>query len=285
MKVNYLNNRDLLKEIHKSKNSFCTFVNPQLDHQFDAIVDSIDMLADTIETARSARAARLAKEENIIVEPSDIPVEELVFRVMTWNHIPQAPKQIVNSKKKKKKSVLTDSALDLDFVDDAVNEDTESMVHVRVNFPPFEHYRLINNKPTLVGRSHWRGDFETGEFSKTHGKITNTLALMFYKLCERYGTRANWRNYTYVDEMKDQALLQLAQVGLQFNEARSSNPFSYYTATLQNSFTRILNTEKAQQQIKDELLELSGMNPSWSRQNSNSREFAEFKNDHSSDSD
>jgi hypothetical protein len=119
-----------------------------------------------------------------------------------------------------------------------------------------------------VGKSHWRGDFHTGEFCKDHGKMTNKLALMFMKLCERYATRSNWRGYTYNEEMRGQALLQLSQIGLQFDESKSQNPFAYYTAAITNSFTRILNLEKKNQNIRDDILEMNGLNPSWTRQNS-----------------
>ena len=141
--------------------------------------------------------------------------------------------------------------------------------HVRVNFPPFEQYRLDEDKkPYLVGRSHWKGDLETGEFSKDHGNMTRKLAMMFMKLCERYATRSNWRGYTYNEEMRGQALLQLSQIGLQFDESKSQNPFAYYTAAITNSFTRILNIEKKNQNIRDDILEMNGLNPSWTRQNS-----------------
>jgi hypothetical protein len=77
--------------------------------------------------------------------------------------------------------------------------------------------------------------------------------------------RGNWRGYTYVDEMRGQALLQLAQIGLQFNEFKSQNPFAYYTAAINNSFTRVLNLEKRSQNIRDDLLEEEGLNPSNTR--------------------
>jgi hypothetical protein len=92
---------------------------------------------------------------------------------------------------------------------------------------------------------------------------------MFLKLCERYATRSNWRGYTYNEEMRGQALLQLSQIGLQFDESKSQNPFAYYTAAITNSFTRILNIEKKMQNIRDDILEMNGLNPSWTRQNSN----------------
>jgi hypothetical protein len=67
--------------------------------------------------------------------------------------------------------------------------------------------------------------------------------------------------------MRGQALLQLSQIGLQFDESKSQNPFAYYTAAITNSFTRILNLEKKNQNIRDDMLEQAGLNPSWTRQN------------------
>jgi hypothetical protein len=68
--------------------------------------------------------------------------------------------------------------------------------------------------------------------------------------------------------MKGQAILQLSQIGLQFDESKSDNPFAYYTAAVTNSFTRILNVEKKSQNIRDDLLEDAGLTPSMTRQNS-----------------
>ena len=100
--------------------------------------------------------------------------------------------------------------------------------------------------------------------------MTPKLAHMFIKLCERYATRSNWRGYTYNEEMRGTALLQLSQIGLQFNEDKSQNPFAYYTAEITNSFTRVINIEKKSQNISDDILEQNGLNPSWTRQFNNS---------------
>ena len=80
--------------------------------------------------------------------------------------------------------------------------------------------------------------------------------------------RFNWRGYTYVDEMRSQALLQLSQIGLQFDESKSENPFAYYTAAVTNSFVRVINIEKRNQNIRDDILEQNGMDPSYTRQHS-----------------
>jgi hypothetical protein len=269
-KVNYLNNRDILKEIHLSKNTYCTYRDPVVDHQYDIILPTVEKINQrTIAEARRNRADRL-KREGIIVDPKKIPNTDLVFRITCWEHIPMAPKKVPKTAAKKRK---LEDILDLDdaldpIIEDLVEEPVLDPTHVRLNFPPFYHYRLDENKqPYLVGKSHWKGDLVHGEYSREHGQMTRKLATMFMKLCERYATRSNWRGYTYNEEMRGQALLQLSQIGLQFDESKSQNPFAYYTAAITNSFTRILNIEKKNQNIRDDILEINGLNPSWTRQN------------------
>jgi hypothetical protein len=275
-KINYLNNRDILKEIHLSKNTYCSYLDPVTDHQYDIILPTVEKINQrTIAEARRNRADRL-KREGVIVDPKKIANTDLVFRITCWEHIPMAPKKVPKTAAKKKK---IEDIFELELVeeDDPLAELLEVPVldekHVRLNFPPFYHYRIDENKqPFQVGKSHWIGDLEHGEFSKDHGEMTRKLAHMFIKLCERYATRSNWRGYTYNEEMRGQALLQLSQIGLQFDESKSQNPFAYYTAAITNSFTRILNLEKKNQNIRDDVLEMNGLNPSWTRQNAGKKD-------------
>jgi hypothetical protein len=271
-RVNYLNNRDLLKQIHLSKNTYCTYRDPVTDHQYDIILPSLDRINQrTVAEARRNRADRLKRETGIVQNEKKIPNTDLVFRITCWEHIPIAAKKVpkVAAKKKKLQDILELDEPVEDPLADIVDEIVLDPTHVRVNFPPFYHYRISEEKePYLVGKSHWRGDLITGEYSRDHGTMTPELARMFLKLCERYATRSNWRGYTYNEEMRGQALLQLSQIGLQFDESKSQNPFAYYTAAITNSFTRILNIEKKMQNIRDDILEMNGLNPSWTRQNS-----------------
>jgi len=260
-KVNYLNNKDILKEIHKSKMTYC-YVADDKYASFDVILEDVKKInRNSIKVARENRASQIQsagyqaamalhdpkdyknkpKQKEFAIDPKSIDQEDLIFRVMDMDHIPLEP-----GRKK--------------------NPRNEAETKAKVNFPPFKHYAYVGGEIKEVARSHWQGSLSNGEFNVDHGRITNKLGTMFLKLVERYSHRANWRGYTYVDEMRGQALVQLSQIGLQFNEAKSDNPFAYYTAAVNNSFTRILNLEKRNQMIRDDILIDSGHLPSYGRQ-------------------
>lgn len=272
-KVNYLNNKDLLEEIHKSKVTYCSFVKPEY-HRYDIILPSIEKInIRTIAEAKRNQAKRLSqqaferrkaagekiKASDCEIDYKKINKQDLVFRIMTFDHIP------LNSTRKKNPKTLADH-------------------RDKVNFPPFQHWKFDENDILVcIGKSHWRGPLDKGKFSKDHGQITNTLARMYIKLCERYATRGNVRGYTYNDEMRGQAILQLTQIGLQFDESKSDNPFAYFTAAVTNSFVRIINIEKRNQVIRDDLLEINGMNPSYTRMSEGDHAAALKRNEVSDD--
>jgi len=260
----YLRNKDILTEIHKSKNSYSTYLTPD-DQDYDIILPNIEKInIRSVAQAKRNRAAKIAKEDHAIAiakntnkkkKPRLIDYQvnwkkmiksDLVFRIMSFEHIP-----LQHGRVKTPKSVADH--------------------YEKLPFPPFQHVRFVDNSKEseliCVGKSHWQGDLEIGEYCKEHGDMTDTLARMFIKLCDRYGTRSNWRGYTYNDEMRGQAILQLVQVGLLFDESKSQNPFAYYTAIITNSFTKILNTEKKNQNIRDDILEMNDIAPSYTRQN------------------
>jgi hypothetical protein len=268
-KVNYLNNKDLLEEIHKSKGSYCSFVDPAYS-EYDLILADLDKLnIRTIAEAKRIQAKKLTAREfekrklagdkkskmsDCEVDYRKIEKSDLVFRIMTFDHIPLAP-----GRKKKTK--------------------TTADKHDKVNFPPFQHWKYDEQGNLIcVGKSHWQGGMENGHFTKDHGQFTPKLAKMFMKLCERYATRGNVRGYTYNDEMRGQAILQLTQIGLQFDESKSNNPFAYYTAAVTNSFVRVINIEKRNQNIRDDILEMNNFNPSYTRQGNHEWQLAKDRN-------
>ena len=257
-KVKYLNNKDLLAEIHRSKCSFSSYASPECT-QHDIILPSLDKVnIRTVADAKRVRAKRIGlaafakvraegdKKTKLLELTPDyttIAKTDVIIRIMTFDHIPLAPGR------KKTTKTIADS-------------------HEKVNFPPYQHWKYNDDGELIcVGKSHWKGTIEGGKFSKEHGRVTENLGKMYIKLADRYAQRSNWRGYTYIEEMKGQAILQLSQIGLQFDESKSENPFAYYTAAVTNSFTRVLNLEKKSQNIRDDLLEEAGLTPSMTRQN------------------
>ena len=248
-KIKYITNKELLAEIHKSKNSYCFYEKPEYSN-YDAIVTDLSAITPEFITQVYEKKFAFATKKNL-----ELPVKEnLVFRLMTDEHIPDE----TDLKKRKRNT-----------------EETS----IRTCFHPFKHYIMRDGSPVEVGRSHWKD----GAFSDVHGKMTNRLAIMLMLLVERYSRRANWRGYTYNDEMRSHALLQLSEVGLRFNESKSDNPnpFAFYTTIIKNCFTRILNNEKKVQHIRDDLLIMADKSPSYTRQIEHEAEqkFEENKTD------
>ena len=107
-KVNYLNNKDILKQIHFSKMTYC-YVQDDRYSEVDLIVESVKKINKTaIKQAQINKAAKLStlayqeavakgdwtkkpKQKEFTVDPKTMAVDELVFRVMTYDHIPDEP--------------------------------------------------------------------------------------------------------------------------------------------------------------------------------------------------
>lgn len=263
-KTNYLNKKDMIKEIIASKNSYSSYIDEKY-HYYDIIVDDLkDVTDEIINTAKAKRVQEMYQAEKQKLKdagatysvlsklekgnPEDINTEDLVIRLMTFDHIPEDENRVKNKK----------SAADY---------------RVKVNFPPYKHYIMKDGEFVEVGRSHWEGGLGNGNFCQDHGNMTKQLCRMIKLLVEKYSQKGNFRGYTYNDEMRSRAILQLMTVGLQFNEFKSDNPFAYYTRIAQHAFIGVLNSEKKAHDIRDDILIMMGVQPSFSRQVENELEY------------
>ena len=170
---NYLNNKDMLRQIHVSKSNYCWFEDRDLHQQYDIILNDTKEIRESIEQAKQNRADRMQKEawelntdkkkrqSDFLVDLDTIDKNDLVFRVMTFEHIPDEP-----GRKNNPKSIADHK--------------------VKLNFPPFKHYVLDGRKFREVGISHYN---KNKEFDLQAGKITAKLANMYIKLVERYSQR------------------------------------------------------------------------------------------------
>ena len=113
-RVNYLNNKDMLKEIHKSKLSYCYLLDKE-HGRYDVIVEKYEDISnpEIIQLAKESRASQLgydafekayldwydnngkAKDKprqiDFKISPNDISEDDLIFRLMTYDHIPAEP--------------------------------------------------------------------------------------------------------------------------------------------------------------------------------------------------
>ena len=110
---------------------------------------------------------------------------------------------------------------------------------VKVNLP-FSIGNMIKKATWFVWAHVGMVEWKTANLTKINAE-PKRIGKDVDEVVERYGTRGNVRGYTYNDEMQGQVILQLAQIGLQFDESKSNNQFAYYTAAVTNSFVRIIN--------------------------------------------
>ena len=223
--INYLNNKDILKEIHKSKSTYCSFNNNS--SEYDIILSDISEILDNIAQAKQNKADRLTKSaveaqaelgvkikaDSVAVDPNTLKTNELVFRVMTWEHIPPLTEVVEKSKSCDLSELFEIAPTEYDIDLPIPDLPDRPAKYTKVNFPPFQHFSITDNDQIVcIGKSHWKGNIDTGTFSKEHGNMTPKLATMFIKLCERYATRSNWRGYCV--DSDTEALTQRGWLGI-----------------------------------------------------------------------
>lgn len=64
------------------------------------------------------------------------------------------------------------------------------------------------------------------------------------KICGGLAKKANWRNYTWVDEMISAAVLDCVKAAKKFDLVKFDNPFAYFTSTAHYAFINKLKKEK-----------------------------------------
>lgn len=87
------------------------------------------------------------------------------------------------------------------------------------------------------------------------------LCKKFMRMIEGMSHNKSFSRYTYIDEMKDEALLHIMKYGHNYDPTKINEqtgkpypPFSYYNRIIWQAFVSIINKEKRQQDIKREYL-------------------------------
>lgn len=116
---------------------------------------------------------------------------------------------------------------------------------------PSENPHYVSNKDFTAAMTEWIKENEhLGKDSRDKwSQMPRYVAECFMKIIEHYSLKGNWRGYTYIDEMKSEALLNCVKYAHNFDYNRG-NAFAYFTQYTHNSFLQILQSEKKQADIK-----------------------------------
>lgn len=89
------------------------------------------------------------------------------------------------------------------------------------------------------------------EENKPRPQIPDDLGAVFLRVAQGIAMRPNWRDYTYVDEMVNDALEACCKAVRSFDTSNEKkNPFGYFSRTVWNAFLQRLKKEKRQTYVK-----------------------------------
>ena len=116
-----------------------------------------------------------------------------------------------------------------------------------------EHY--VNNKEFLAAMTVYRKSVRKAERQKQDKPpVTDYIGSCFLKIANHLSYRPNFINYTFRDDMVSDGIENCLQYLDNFNPAKSSNPFAYFTQIIYYAFIRRIQKEKKQTTIKHRLI-------------------------------
>ncbi len=120
-----------------------------------------------------------------------------------------------------------------------------------------EHY--VNNKEFLAALVKYREDCEIAEIKgNPRPVIPRYIGDCFLKIANHLSFKPNFVNYMFNDDMISDGIENCVQYIKNFDPAKSSNPFAYFTQIIHYAFLRRIQREKRQLEIKNKILERSG---------------------------
>ena len=119
--------------------------------------------------------------------------------------------------------------------------------------PKRDHY--INNVKFFEEMKEWKKTIAEAEAcGEKKPPITSYIGECFLKISEQLATKPNFAHYHYREEMVCDAIENCVVYAANFDPAKSSNPFSYFTQIIYYAFLRRIQREKKQSFIKYKLV-------------------------------
>ena len=120
-----------------------------------------------------------------------------------------------------------------------------------------EHY--VNNKEFLEALIVYRAEVKVAhEKGLPTPRITNYLGECFLKIATHLSYKPNFVNYMFREDMICDGIENCVQYIKNFDPAKSSNPFAYFTQIIHYAFLRRIQKEKRQMDIRTKIIERSG---------------------------
>ena len=120
-----------------------------------------------------------------------------------------------------------------------------------------EHY--VNNKEFLEALIVYRAEVAVAqEKGLPTPRITNYLGECFLKIATHLSYKPNFVNYMFREDMICDGIENCVQYIKNFDPAKSSNPFAYFTQIIHYAFLRRIQKEKRQMDIRTKIIERSG---------------------------
>ena len=121
---------------------------------------------------------------------------------------------------------------------------------------PSKHY--VNNKQMLDSISEYREKVHAAIAAETEKPLVpNYIGECILLIANNLAKKPNFVNYTYKEEMISDGIENCLQYIDNFDPAKSTNPFAYFTQIIYYAFIRRIHKEKKQSYIKHKSLEHS----------------------------
>lgn len=115
------------------------------------------------------------------------------------------------------------------------------------------HY--VNNQDFLAALSeHREAVLAAEQAGEEKPRISNYIGDCLLKIATHLSYKSNFINYSYREEMISDGVENCIQYLHNFDPAKSSNPFAYFTQIIYYAFLRRIMKEKNQQQVKNKLI-------------------------------
>ena len=139
-----------------------------------------------------------------------------------------------------------------------------------------QHY--VNNQDFLEALVNYKIKVKQAEEKGLpKPRVNNYIGGCFLKIATHLSFRPNFINYMYKDDMICDGIENCIQYIDNFDPAKSSNPFAYFTQIVYFAFLRRIAKEKRQMEIRDKIIEKSGASEVFTIAGESSSEYDQIK--------